>query len=173
MALNVPFQSCMKNLVDDTVARLLELQSLEERLEEFRRDHEKCADVLALIESLRANLPVTALINHDRMHKQGKASVAAVRHGVCSGCHLTLAVGNVHALRAGTLHRCGNCGRYLYLGQEEDEERATTVAAVKQKTPATKSPVTSDADRAEQRANHRAHAGRLPKAIAPSGPRRS
>ena len=77
----------MKTYAHDIVQRLLELQSLEERLEQFQRSKEKTADVQALIESLRSNLPVSVLIDHDRMRKKGKASVAQVRHGVCSACH--------------------------------------------------------------------------------------
>ncbi len=110
----------MKTYAHDIVRRLIELQSLEERLAEFQRSHEKSADVQALIESLRANLPVTVLINHDRMRTKDKASVAEVRHGVCIGCHLALAVGNVADLRRGDMRQCGNCGRYLYLVEEEE-----------------------------------------------------
>ena len=75
-----------------------------------------------LIESLRANLPVSVLIIHDRMQGTGKKSVAEVHHGVCAGCHLGLGIGNVAALRRGDLQRCGNCGRYLYLVEEDAAE---------------------------------------------------
>ncbi len=123
----------MKTYAHDIVRRLMELQSLEERLVAFQRSHEKSADEQALIESLRANLSVTVLINHDRMRTKDKASVAAVRHGVCTGCHLALAVGNVALLRRGDLRQCGNCGRYLYLVEEEEG-----VAEVSEPKPARK-----------------------------------
>ena len=119
----------MKTYAHEIVRQLLELRSLEERLAESRRSREKSADVQALIESLRSNLPVTVLISHDRMRKKERASVAEVRHGVCSGCHLALAVGNVAALRGGDLRQCGNCGRYLYL--VEDQEAVETVSEPK------------------------------------------
>jgi predicted nucleic acid-binding Zn-ribbon protein len=112
----------MKSFVPEVVVRLLELHSLEERLEVFRRNHEKNASTQALIESLRANLPIGILVAHDRFRAAGKKSVVEVRQGVCAGCHLGLAIGNLAALRRGELMRCGNCGRYLYLVEEEPAE---------------------------------------------------
>jgi hypothetical protein len=88
-----------------------------------------------LIDSLRANISLPVLIDHDRLpcgvvpaftprgeRARGKRSVVEVRRGVCSGCHLGLAIGNVNALKAGILRRCGNCGRYLYVVEEEENE---------------------------------------------------
>jgi hypothetical protein len=108
----------MKSPVHEVVKRLLELHVLEERLAALQRSHENTRDVEALMASLREKLPVSALIDHDRLHARGKRSVAEVRHGVCSGCHLGLAIGNVNALKTGVLRRCGNCGRYLYAVEE-------------------------------------------------------
>jgi predicted nucleic acid-binding Zn-ribbon protein len=110
----------MKSYIHDLVSRLLELHSLEERLAAFPRNRDERTNVEALLESLRANLPVGMVIVHDQMKTRGKRSVAEVRHGVCSGCHLGLAIGNVNALTAGDLRRCGNCGRYLYVVEEEE-----------------------------------------------------
>lgn len=112
----------MKNFVSEVVVRLLELRALEERLEVFRRNHEKNSSTQALIESLRGNLPIGILVAHDRFRAAGKKSVAEVRQGVCAGCHLGLALGDVAVLRRGDLHRCDNCGRYLYLVEEEPAE---------------------------------------------------
>jgi len=112
----------MKHFVPEFVIRLLELHSLEERLEVFRRNHEKNASTQALIESLRANLPTGILVTHDRFRAAGKKSVAEVRQSVCAGCHLGLAIGNMAELRRGDLKRCGNCGRYLYLVEQEPAE---------------------------------------------------
>ena len=112
----------MRSQVHDIVSRLLELLALEERLEGSARSREKACDVSALIGSLRANIPLSALLGHDRMRDKGKRSVAEVRHGVCTGCHLAIALGNVAALRRGDLRRCGNCGRFLYLVEEAEKE---------------------------------------------------
>jgi len=114
----------MKSYIHDIVRRLLELHGLEERLAALRRDPDERANAEALIESLRANLPMGVLIVHDQMRARGKRSVAEVRRGVCSGCHLALGFGNVAALRGGDMRRCGNCGRYVYLVDEVEADLA-------------------------------------------------
>jgi predicted nucleic acid-binding Zn-ribbon protein len=114
----------MKSYIVDTIRRLLELHALEERLSVFQRNHQKVTDAQALLRSLRANLPVGVMFCHDRMRAQGKRSVAEVRHGVCSGCHMAVSTGLLGALRhCDTLHRCENCERYLYLVEEEEADR--------------------------------------------------
>lgn len=105
----------MKSHIHDIVRRLLELHGLEERLAALKRDPDERANAEASIESLRANLPMGVRMVHDQMRSREKRSVAEVRHGVCAGCHLTLGVGNVAAVRTGEMRRCGNCGRYVYL----------------------------------------------------------
>jgi predicted nucleic acid-binding Zn-ribbon protein len=109
----------MKGVVHEIVRHLLELHRSEERL--TARDPDERANAHALVESLRVAIPKAVLIVHDQARTRGKRSVAEVRHGVCSGCHLALGVGNVAALRAGELRRCGNCGRYVYVGEVDGE----------------------------------------------------
>lgn len=135
----------MKCHVHDTVRRLMGLASLEEQLSGLKHDGEKTTSVTALIESLRANIPVGVLINHDQMRKQGRRSVAEVREGVCAGCHIALAIGNVAAVRRGDLHRCGNCGRYLYMMEADRraEAAASSASARSVQSPATAKPVSS------------------------------
>ena len=115
------FDRSMKSHIHDAVRRLLELHALEERLAMFKRSRENTSDVKALIDSLRGNMPVSLLIDHDRLRARDKRSVAEVRHGVCSGCHIALAIGNAHEIKTGSLRHCGNCGRYLYVVEEENE----------------------------------------------------
>ena len=146
LALNVRFNHSMKSYIHDIVSRLLELHALEERLQTFPRSRDQTTDVTALIESLRSNLSVGVLLVHDRMRDKGKRSVAEIRRGVCSACHLALAIGNVATLRRGELRRCGNCGCFLYLVEEEEEQETSSVPALKRKTTKGKSPVTSDAN---------------------------
>jgi predicted nucleic acid-binding Zn-ribbon protein len=110
----------MKGFVHEIVGHLLELHRSEERL--TSRDPDERADAQALVASLRAAIPKAVLIVHDQARTRGKRSVAEVRRGVCSGCHLALGVGNVAALRAGELRRCGNCGRYVFVGEVDGEE---------------------------------------------------
>ena len=124
VALNMRLLERMKSYIVDTTRRLLELHALEERLSVFQRNHEKVTDAKALIRSLRANLPVGVVICHDRLRAQGRRSVAEVRRGVCSGCHMAVSTGLLGALRhCDTLHRCENCDRYLYLVEEEEADR--------------------------------------------------
>jgi len=104
---------------------------LEQRLTTLKREGRAAASVTALIESLRANLPLGVLITHDRMRSRDRRCVAEVRHGVCGGCHLALAVGNVAAVRHGDLHRCGNCGRYLFIVEDEPAAAVPASAAAR------------------------------------------
>jgi predicted nucleic acid-binding Zn-ribbon protein len=114
----------MKNFIVHTVHCLLELHALEERLSVFERNHEKVSEAKALIESVRAVLPLGVLTGHDRFRAAGKRSVAEVNHGICSGCHMAVATGLLATLqRCEGLHRCDNCGRYLYFVEEEESDR--------------------------------------------------
>ena len=137
----------MKSYIHDVVRRLLELHALEERLATFKRSHENTSDVKALVDSLRANISLPVLIDHDRLRARGKRSVAEVRRGVCSGCHLGLAIGNVNALKTGVLRRCGNCGRYLYVVEEEENESPPAPLPAKPRRNARGKSTTAQGDR--------------------------
>lgn len=114
----------------EIVRRLLALAALDQRLTTLKRDGKAAANVAALIESLRANIPPGVLRTHDRMRGRDRRCVAEVRHGVCGGCHLALARANIAAVRQCELYRCGNCGRYLYLGEDEEPAEAASAKAV-------------------------------------------
>jgi len=130
VALKLRSSFSMTSQVHDIVRRLMELAALEERLTALKRDGKASARVAALIQSLRANIPPGVLVTHDQMRDRGRRCVAEVHHGVCTGCHLALAIGNVAAVRHGNLHRCGNCGRYLYLVEDEEPAEAASSAAL-------------------------------------------
>lgn len=117
----------MKSFVHNIVHSLLELQTLEDRFQLFRRNNKRVTEVQAQIDSLRADLPAQILAVHDRFQAQGKRSIAEVRHDVCTGCRLQLASGNASALRRGDLRRCGNCGRYLYVVDEDPSDEKERV----------------------------------------------
>jgi len=111
----------------------MELHSLKDRLQVFQRNHEKTTGILALIESLRANIPQGILLQHDRLQARGRRSVAEVRRGVCLGCHLRMPTGQAAALMRGdTVQRCQTCGRFLYWVEEDEETPSTTSAPGKQ-----------------------------------------
>ena len=122
----------MSEHVSDTVRRLLDLNRLEDELEQLKLQGEPSADTLALIESLRANISVSVLMQHDRLRARGRKSLAAARHGVCSGCHMSLPVGTVNELkRQDRAATCDNCGRFVFLVAEEAASTPTTGAAEK------------------------------------------
>jgi hypothetical protein len=68
------------------------------------------------IESIRKTIPNFVLTRYDRLVAQGKKGVAVVRNGVCTGCHISIAIGALAGLaQEGDIRSCGNCGRYLFL----------------------------------------------------------
>ncbi|HRI11712.1 MAG TPA: C4-type zinc ribbon domain-containing protein [Verrucomicrobiota bacterium] len=72
------------------------------------------------IEVLRRKMPTSILADYERLVLRGKKGVAIARAGVCSECHLRIPVGKLASLRdTDRLHRCDNCGRYLYLPDGE------------------------------------------------------
>lgn len=72
------------------------------------------------LEALRKEIPESFLLTFDRFVARGKRPVATVRHGVCGDCHLQIAVGILGALTFGQgVQQCGNCGRFLYLPEDE------------------------------------------------------
>ncbi len=110
----------MNDYVADIRQRLVQLNRLEDQLEASRRRRNGCLDDEALIESLRANISPSLLVHHDRLRSRGRQSVAEVRQGVCSGCHMGLPIGTVSAVkRQSTLLRCENCSRFIFLAEEE------------------------------------------------------
>ena len=90
----------MKNHIADTRRQLTELNRLENE---------------ALIESLRASMPLSVLMLHDVLRARGRQSIAEVRHGVCSGCHMGLSTGlQAEVQRQTTIPKCETCGRFLF-----------------------------------------------------------
>ena len=70
-------------------------------------------------EELRKKMPLHILQNYDRLRARGKKGIAMVRHGVCGQCHMQVAMGLLASLhRQDDIHRCENCGAYLWLVEE-------------------------------------------------------
>jgi predicted nucleic acid-binding Zn-ribbon protein len=68
------------------------------------------------MEAIRKTIPSVVLAHYDRLLAHGKKGVAIVRNGVCTECHLSVAIGALADLaREGGVQVCGNCGRYLFL----------------------------------------------------------
>lgn len=110
----------MHGYVSDTHRRLVELNRLEDESAAGRKPDRSRRDREALIESLRASVSPNVLVQHDRLRARGRRSIAEIRRGVCSACHMTLPVGTLaEAKRLSALLRCDHCGRFVMLADEE------------------------------------------------------
>ena len=70
--------------------------------------------------TLRERVPAAILAHFDRLIAHGKKGVAIARNGACGECHLRLPSGTMAALAyTNEVHLCDNCGRYLYLPENE------------------------------------------------------
>jgi predicted nucleic acid-binding Zn-ribbon protein len=106
----------MKDYVADMRERLEQLNQVEEQLEDSRTWTNEGPGDGAILESLRAAISPSVLVHHDRLRARGRKSVAEVRNGVCSGCHMGLPLGTVAAVKhQSTLLKCENCGRFIFL----------------------------------------------------------
>jgi predicted nucleic acid-binding Zn-ribbon protein len=64
---------------------------------------------------LRRDIDGGLLAKYDRLASRGKRPVSIVRNGVCSTCHIGLAVGVIFQLTQGQDTLCDTCGRFLRL----------------------------------------------------------
>jgi predicted nucleic acid-binding Zn-ribbon protein len=84
------------------------------------------------IEALRRRIPESILVYFDRWIRRGKNAVAIARRGVCGECHLKIPVGVLSELAMGdAIEHCGNCGRILYLPEQEALLGASTIVTTK------------------------------------------
>jgi predicted nucleic acid-binding Zn-ribbon protein len=69
---------------------------------------------------LRDKVPTPILAHYERLVSRGKKGVAIARAGVCSECHLLITSGRLISLvYTDEVQLCDNCGRYLYLPEDE------------------------------------------------------
>lgn len=102
--------------------RLEQLNQLEDDGTLAKRTGRSALNSEALMESLRANMPVGVLAHHDHLRARGRRSVAEVRHGVCSGCHMSLPTGlQAEVQHESTLLKCETCGRFIFPAVEAVE----------------------------------------------------
>jgi hypothetical protein len=96
----------MKSVMENLFA----LQTLQIQTGPGQRNRE------AAMEAIRKTIPPVVLTHYDRLVAHGKKGVAIVRNGVCTECHLKVAIGALADLAdASDIQLCGNCGRYLFL----------------------------------------------------------
>ncbi len=88
----------------------------------------------------RKEVPKPIQGHFDRLRARGKKGVAIIRNGTCNGCYMKVSLGVMVTLRNGTdIQLCGNCGRYLYLPEDEaigtiaEKEKAKEEAKAKKK----------------------------------------
>lgn len=104
----------------DLRQKLEQLNRLEDAGGTVRRTGRSVPVNQPLMESLRSNLPSSVLAQHDRLRSRGRRSMAVVRKGVCSGCHMNLPVGiQSEVKRQSSLLRCDYCGRFLFPAENE------------------------------------------------------
>ncbi len=74
----------------------------------------------AKITELRKLVPPPVLSHFDRLVVRGKKSVALVRHGVCTECHIRVPVGTLASLiTPHDVYLCDSCSCYLLLPTDE------------------------------------------------------
>jgi uncharacterized protein len=106
-------------LIADLRQQLEQLNQLEDDRALARNTGRSALNSEALMESLRANMPLAVLSHHDRLRSRGRQSIAKIRHGVCSGCHMSLPTGMQAELqRQTTLLKCETCGRFIFPAEE-------------------------------------------------------
>jgi hypothetical protein len=100
----------MKNIMETLFA----LQTLQLQSGPGQRNRE------GAMEAIRKTIPSVVLTHYDRLMAHGKKGVAIVRNGVCTECHLRVAIGALADLaHESDIQLCGNCGRYLFLPANE------------------------------------------------------
>jgi hypothetical protein len=100
----------MNNIMQDLFA----LQTLQLQSGSKQRNRE------GAMEAIRKTIPSAILMHYERLLARGKNGVAIVRNGVCTGCHISVAIGPLAGLaQKGDIRACGNCGRYLFLPANE------------------------------------------------------
>jgi predicted nucleic acid-binding Zn-ribbon protein len=80
-------------------------------------------NIEAKIAELRSKVPLPILGHYDRLLARGKRGVALVCNQVCTGCHMRVPVAVVaNLMRADDIQICDNCGRYLHLASESENQ---------------------------------------------------
>ncbi len=112
----------------------MELHTLEERVNFVEAHAEGPEAVQKQIAALREQIPPGVLNRHDRLRSREKRSVAEVRNGVCSGCHMRVGIGQVPELiQQEVLHSCDYCGRFLYASKDAAIQPEIVVTVPKRK----------------------------------------
>lgn len=123
--------SAARSTVKKIISHLLTLQTMP-----IQKPGEDSTDARAL----REQIPAHILDRFDKFLLRGKKGVALVQNGVCKGCQIQVPLNVINSLVTGlNALTCGNCGRYLYLTDEDAvafrDRNTTVIVAPKAKTP--------------------------------------
>lgn len=85
------------------------------------------------IQTLARELEPSLATTFVKIHQRHHTAIVPVIHSACAGCGMTLPISQAHAVRAATqLHRCPNCGRFIYIAETVAGKRpSASGAAVK------------------------------------------
>jgi hypothetical protein len=86
----------------------------------------KTLEIAWRIDLLRHLIPTSFLRHYDQLKTHGKLGVAPIIRGVCGGCHFTMPRSRVFELRHANepLNLCDNCGAFIYLDEQEQDDAA-------------------------------------------------
>lgn len=103
------------------IRSLRQLEELDKARASLGPKASKVSSLAVEIEALREKLPTAILKHYDQRHARGKPAIAAVKHGVCGGCHISMPRGSVIELHrsGGSIDVCENCGVFIYLDDSE------------------------------------------------------
>jgi len=91
----------------------------------------------ATLQKLRETVPAPMLAHYLRLLGIGRNSVALVRRGICSECHIRIPVSTIGSLMKPTdIQVCESCGCYLLLPEDENPlaaQPAKPVAAARRR----------------------------------------
>jgi len=80
---------------------------------------------LRRVEQIREKVPKRVMEHFERLRIRGKKPLAAVRHSVCTACHLRIPQSHVLSmLHSEEIDCCDNCGTLVYL-DDADKSLAT------------------------------------------------
>jgi predicted nucleic acid-binding Zn-ribbon protein len=88
------------------------------------------AALSAKIDELRQQLPTAILKHYDQRRALNKPAIAAVKRGICGGCHISMTRSSAVNLQRndGKLNVCENCGVFIYLDDNEIEGPESSAA---------------------------------------------
>ncbi len=119
----------MKRLIN----QLVQLQELlETRAQQLTIGaHDRLAELDTAIGALTRDLDPALASTFVKMHQRLHTAIVPVIHSACAGCGMALPISQAHAVRAATeVHRCSNCGRFIYVAETVAGKRPAAAGRV-------------------------------------------